>query len=80
VADQWLVDALRTIAMNDRTTYEHHEPRPRDGKSPKEAGGTIWTTPRQVALACLEKLGQETQSLYWPFTASGEIERGGRRA
>ena len=54
---------LRAIAMSDRTTYEHHEKRPRDGKKPE--GGTIWLTPREMAIAALRAMGEETDSLYW---------------
>jgi hypothetical protein len=58
---------LRAIAMADKTTYEHHESRPRDGKAPE--GGTIWLTPRELALHALRAMGEETESLYWPFKA-----------
>ena len=63
---------LRTIAMNDRTTYEHHESRPRDGREPE--GGTIWLTPREMAIDALKALGEETESLYWPFRAPAPKE------
>jgi hypothetical protein len=59
-----LPSLLRAIAMGDKTTYEHHEPRKRDGKSPE--GGTIWLTPRELALTALRAMGEETESLYWP--------------
>lgn len=67
---------LRAIAMGDKTTYQHHEVRPRDGRAPE--GGTIWLTPRELALEALKALGEETESLYWPFRApeAGEVHRG----
>jgi hypothetical protein len=58
---------LRAIAMADKTTYAHHEKRPRDGKKPE--GGTIWLTPRELALHALRVMGEETESLFWPFRA-----------
>jgi len=45
--------ALRAICRADRTTYNHHERRPWDGKAPREAGGTIWLTPREQAARAL---------------------------
>ncbi len=68
-----LVSALRTIALSDKTAYEHHEKRYQDGKLPETVGGTIWLTPRVVALRTLEAMGEETESLYWPFTTDGQI-------
>ena len=62
-----LADALRAIAMNDRTTYDHHEKRPRDGRAPGEDGGTIWITPREIAIGALKAMGYDTAALYWPF-------------
>jgi hypothetical protein len=64
-----MTKAFRYVALADRTTYEHHEKRPRDGKRPEEIGGTIWLTPREVALDVLKGLGEEIESLYWPFRA-----------
>jgi hypothetical protein len=59
------ISLLRAIAMADKARYEHHEKRERDGKRPE--GGTIWLTPRQMALRALERMGEETESLYFPF-------------
>lgn len=36
------------IVENDFTYYDHHKPR-RDGRLPREDGGTIWLTPREMA-------------------------------
>lgn len=52
--NKWLRGALERCARNDKTTYEHHEPRP-DGTRPKESGGTIFLTPREIASAALSK-------------------------
>jgi hypothetical protein len=68
-----LVSCLRTIAMVDRTTYQHHEERPRDGKRPEEAGGTIWLTPREIALRLLDAMGENTDALYSPFKEGGGL-------
>lgn len=70
-----LVSALRTIALSDKTEYHHHEQRYRDGELPEAVGGTIWLTPRVVALRTLEAMGEETRSLYWPFTADGQVSQ-----
>jgi hypothetical protein len=70
LADQKAYDLLRAIAMADKTTYRHHEPRKLDGKRPEEdGGGTIWLTPRELALNALRAMGEETESLYFPFRA-----------
>lgn len=73
LARETLVEGLRLIALSDKTAYEHHEKRYQDGKLPETVGGTIWLTPREVALRALEAMGEETRSLYWPFTADGEV-------
>lgn len=69
LTNQQIVSVFRAVAMNDRTHYEHHEARPRDGRVPGEDGasGTIWLTPRELALAALRAMGEETDTLYWPF-------------
>ncbi|MGE4293317.1 MAG: hypothetical protein AB7E32_14045 [Desulfovibrio sp.] len=46
--------ALSACARNDKTHYEHHEPRP-DGTRPCEGEGTIWLTPREIANAALKE-------------------------
>jgi hypothetical protein len=45
--------ALRDCARNDRSRYNHHEPRPFDGKKPSP--GTIWLTPREIARSVLRE-------------------------
>jgi len=50
-----LEEALRSCAENDLTHYDHHQQR-RDGKLPREGGGTCWRTPREIALAALSSL------------------------
>jgi len=45
--------ALRNAARNDRSRYNHHEPRPFDGKKPSP--GTIWLTPREIARSVLQE-------------------------
>ena len=62
-----LIDALRAVAMNDKTAYEHHEKRRQDSKRPETAGGTIWLSPREIALETLKSIGEEVDSLFWPF-------------
>jgi len=62
-----LIDALRSCAMNDKSKYYHHQPRARDGKLPKEEGGTIWKTPREIALDTLKGIGVDTASLFPPY-------------
>ena len=59
------IDALRWCALNDSSHYEHHDPRPFDGKGP-EPDGTIWFTPRQIALRALRALGQDVTELMKP--------------
>ena len=46
--------ALEDCAQLDLTHYEHHQPR-RDGREPKEDGGTIWLTPREIATRALRR-------------------------
>lgn len=41
--------ALYSVYRNDRTEYEHHEPRPFDGQKPRSEGGTCWLTPKEIA-------------------------------
>lgn len=53
-----LVEALRACERNDKTAYEHHEPRP-DGKKPSRGGGTIWMTPKEIANEALR--GEEVE-------------------
>ena len=57
VAEAWskLEPLLEGIIENDKTAYMHHEARPFDGKTPKEDGGTIWWTPRQLARTVLKQ-------------------------
>ncbi len=64
-----MAEALRSIIENDRTYYEHHEPR-RDGKLPREDGGTIWKTPRQIATAALSAY----EAAETPTAAPGIVE------
>lgn len=45
--------ALRNATRNDRSRYNHHEPRPFDGKKPSP--GTIWLTPREIARGVLQE-------------------------
>lgn len=45
--------ALRNAARNDKTRYNHHEPRPFDGQKPSP--GTIWLTPREIARSVLQE-------------------------
>jgi len=52
-----LVAMLRDIYRNDRTHYEHHEPRSWDGKTPDSYDGTIWLTPREIAVHALRAMG-----------------------
>ena len=47
-----LREALKMCLQNDKTYYNHHEPR-RDGTKPDDVGGTIWLTPREIARAAL---------------------------
>lgn len=47
-----LREALQSVIEADKTTYRHHEPRP-DGRLPKENGGTIWMTPKEIAQGVL---------------------------
>lgn len=45
-----LKGALRLMARCDRSKpYEHHEPRHFDNRLPRDAGGTVWLTPREIA-------------------------------
>lgn len=48
-----LKTALRNAARNDKTRYNHHEPRPFDGQKPSP--GTIWLTPREIARSVLQE-------------------------
>ena len=41
--------ALQAVAMNDRTHYEHHEPRACDGAAVSDEHATRWCTPREIA-------------------------------
>ncbi|MDF1565293.1 MAG: hypothetical protein P1V51_19810 [Deltaproteobacteria bacterium] len=44
------VEAMRAIERNDKTSYNHHEARPFDGKIPDEIdGGTCFLTPREIS-------------------------------
>lgn len=53
-----LVAMLQIIVRNDETHFEHHQARRWDGKKPREAGGgTIWLTPREMAISALRYLG-----------------------
>ena len=52
-----LIRLLQEIVRNDSTRYEHHQPRRWDGKSPDDAGGTIWQTPKEMAIGALRFLG-----------------------
>lgn len=47
-----LANALQSVIENDKTYYNHHDPRP-DGRLPKENGGTIWLTPKEIARRAL---------------------------
>jgi hypothetical protein len=50
-----LVEALTRVIANDKTTYRHHEARPSDGLTPRQAdGGTIFLTPKEIARSALE--------------------------
>lgn len=54
--------ALRVIITNDKTHYQHHEPRPYDGRRPTGfalGAGTIFLTPREVAQNALRYARQE---------------------
>jgi hypothetical protein len=57
IAYEALLCAMRThlkaIVCNDATKYQHHQVRPSDGASPGPFG-TIWKTPREIALEGLE--------------------------
>ena len=65
----WIAETrkcLEAIVRNDRSReYEHHEKRPSDGKTPREAStGTKWLTPREIARGALRALdaADSTQS------------------
>jgi hypothetical protein len=60
-----LVNALRSVVMNDKTQYKHHQTRTFDGKRPNEitAGNTIWLTPREIALRALAAVGVDVRDL-----------------
>ena len=53
--------ALRAAARNDKSHYDHHEPRPFDGmkpmddRLPSEQRGSIWLTPREIARRALRE-------------------------
>jgi hypothetical protein len=53
--------ALRAAARNDKSRYDHHEPRPFDGmrpmdeSMPPEQRGSIWLTPREIARRALRE-------------------------
>ena len=53
--------ALRAAARNDKSHYDHHEPRPFDGMKPMsdsmppERRGSIWLTPREIARRVLRE-------------------------
>lgn len=53
-----LKEALKSIIEVDKTIYKHHEPRP-DGRLPKENGGTIWFTPKEIAKMVLPQPPKE---------------------
>ncbi len=48
-----LRQSLDDIIKNDSTHYNHHQPRQFDGRTPKEDGGTIWLTPKEIARRAL---------------------------
>lgn len=60
-------ELLMAIWLADRTTYEHHEARKRDGKPPKEDGGTRWKTPAELAHRGLQAMGVDP----WAELAGG---------
>jgi hypothetical protein len=45
---EYLRGRAEVVIENDKTCYDHHEPRP-DGKNPREDGGTCWLTPKEIA-------------------------------
>ena len=49
--------ALRAVARNDKSRYDHHEARPFDGMRPMQAKdpGSIWLTPREIARRVLRE-------------------------
>lgn len=53
------VSKFEAITRNDKTKYDHHQPRP-DGELPKTEGGTIWLTPKELAEV---DLGVATEAL-----------------
>lgn len=53
-----LKQALQNVIKNDKTYYNHHDPRP-DGRLPKEDGGTIWLTPKEIAKRALPQPPKE---------------------
>lgn len=55
-----LVDFLQEIVRNDATYYEHHQERRWDGRKPREVSdGTIWLTPKEMAIGALRHLGAD---------------------
>lgn len=57
------VHAFEAIIRNDKTRYQHHEPRPSDGKTPREVdGGTCFLAPREIAEMMLKELGPEQEA------------------
>lgn len=53
-----MAKALKGVIENDKTHYNHHDPRP-DGRLPREDGGTIWLTPKEIAKRALPKPPKE---------------------
>lgn len=70
-------EALESVIQNDKTYYNHHEPRPYDDKVPKEDGGTIWMTPRQVAERRLKCSSVETEKAVWAVLRASARASGG---
>lgn len=64
------VRALQAIVRNDATSYQHHEPRRWDGRTPDADGGTIWLTPREIARQMLTLLGAEVPDAFAELRAS----------
>jgi len=72
-----LVRALQNIVRLDATSYEHHQPRRWDGKTPDEvSGGTIWLTPREIARGWLKRLGAEVPDALEEVLAAAQEVRG----
>lgn len=56
-----LAERMAHIIDVDKTCYRHHEARP-DGKLPREDGGTIWLTPKEMAKNALSATQEQTEA------------------